>query len=206
MRIESVKPEPDRAGRFWVTFEDGARLGLYRQTVEDFSLYPGRELSEAEWNALQESAGQMSAKMRAVRIVAASSVSKRDLQQRLVQKGEDPTQAAQAVAWMEEMQLVDDGETARQIVSRCVAKGYGLQRAKQALYDKKIPKQYWDAALEDYPDQDEAIVSYLRAHIEDASDQKQLHRAIESLIRRGHNYSQIRKGLQQLSLEEYWED
>ena len=103
MRIESVKAESARAGRFWVTFEDGTRLGLYRQTVEDFSLYPGRELSEQEWLSLNESAGLMSAKMRAVRIVAATAVSKQDLQHRVVQKGEDPQQAAEAVAWMEEM-------------------------------------------------------------------------------------------------------
>ena len=142
MRIESFKTEPDRTGRYWVTFSDGQRLGLYRQTVEDFGLYPGRELTEEEWRRLQESVGRMSAKMRAVRIVAASSVSKKDLQQRLVQKGESPEDAANAVAWMEDMHLVDDAETARQVVSRCIAKGYGLQRAKQALYEKKIPKKY----------------------------------------------------------------
>ena len=87
MRIESLKNAPDRAGRYWVTFSDGTKLGLYRQTVEDFGLYPGRELDEAEFARLGTEAGKMSAKMRAVRIVSASSVSKRDLQQRLVRKG-----------------------------------------------------------------------------------------------------------------------
>ena len=202
MKIESVKTEPDRAGRYWITFDDGRRLGLYRQTVEDYALYPGRELSENEWNALQESAGQMSAKMRAVRIVAASAVSKKDLQQRLVQKGEDPQQAAEAVAWMEEMHLVDDAETARQIVSRCIAKGYGLQRAKQALYEKKIPKQYWDAALADYPDQNEPILRFLRSKITDPTDQKQVKKAVDALLRRGHSYGPIRAALGQLAVDQ----
>jgi regulatory protein len=206
MRIEMLKQQPDRTGRFWVTFEDGTRLGLYRQTVEDFALYPGRELTEAEWHLLQESAGQMSAKMRAVRIVAASAVSKKDLQQRLVQKGEDPTQAAEAVAWMEEMNLVDDGETARQIVSRCIAKGYGLQRAKQALYEKKIPKQYWDEALADYPNQNEHILTYLRSHISDPRDQKAVKRVVDALLRRGHSYGQIRSALRQLDVDEEFQE
>ena len=206
MRIEAVKPEPDRAGRFWVTLEDGTRLGLYRQTVEDFSLYPGRELTGEEWNALQASAGQMSAKMRAVRIVAASAVSKRDLQQRLVQKGEDPRQAAEAVAWMEEMKLVDDEETARQIVFRCIGKGYGLQRAKQALYEKKIPKQYWDAALADYPDQNEHILAFLRSHIADPRDQKAVKKTVDALLRRGHSYGQIRAALGQLDVDEDFQE
>ena len=201
MRIESLKTEPDRAGRFWLTLEDGKRLALYRQTVEDFGLYPGKELSDAEWNALQESVGAMSAKMRAVRIVAASSVSKKDLQQRLVQKGENPQQAAEAVAWMEELHLVDDGETARQVVSRCIAKGYGLQRAKQALYEKKIPKQYWDDALTDYPDQIQHILTFLHTRLRDDSDQREVKKAIDALIRRGHSYSAIRTALQRLSMD-----
>ena len=201
MKIELLKTEPDRAGRFWITLDSGKRMALYRQTVEDFGLYPGKELSDEEWAALQESAGAMSAKMRAVRIVAASSVSKKDLQQRLVQKGEDPTQAADAVAWMEEMHLVDDEETARQIVSRCAAKGYGLQRAKQALYEKKIPKRYWDAALADYPDQIEHILTFLRSKLDDDADQKQIKKAIDALLRRGHSYSEIRAALQQLTMD-----
>ena len=96
-------------------------MRLYRQTVEDFGLYAGLELTEAEFSRLQEAAGEMSAKMRAVRIVAASSVSKRDLEHRLVQKGENPDQAKAAVDWMSEMSLLDDRKTAEQVVSRCMS-------------------------------------------------------------------------------------
>ena len=176
-------------------------MPLYRQTVEDFGLYSGLDLSDDQFDRLQEAAGSMSAKMRAVRIVAASSVSKRDLKQRLVQKGEDPMQAAEAVAWMEEMHLVDDEETARQIVSRCVAKGYGLSRAKQALYEKRIPKCYWDAALAEYPDQTEHMLRFLRSRLEDTSDQKEVKKAIDALLRRGHSYAEIRSALQQMMLD-----
>ena len=116
-------------------------MGLYRQTVEDFALYSGKELDEQEAEALRTAAGQMSAKMRAVRIVSAASVSRRDLEARLVRKGEDPQQAKEAVAWMEDLHLVDDRATAEQVVSSCISKGYGLMRAKQALYEKRIPKR-----------------------------------------------------------------
>ena len=201
MRIESLKTEPDRAGRYWVTFDDGTKMPLYRQTVEDFALYAGKELTQQQWQALQEAAGAMSAKMRAVRIVAASSVSRKDLQQRLVQKGEDPAQAAEAVAWMEQMHLVDDAETARQVVGRCIARGYGLSRAKQALYEKQIPKQYWDAALADYPDQCEHIMAFLRSRLADPNDRQQVKKAVDALLRRGHHYSEIRRCLQRLSAE-----
>ena len=201
MRIDSLKNAPDRAGRYWVTFSDGTKLGLYRQTVEDFGLYPGKELEEGEFERLSEEAGKMSAKMRAVRIVSASSVSKRDLQQRLVRKGEDPEQAKAAVAWMEDLHLVDDKATAEQVVRSCISKGYGLARAKQALYEKQIPKAYWDEVLEDYPDQNEKILDFLRSRLDADSDEKQKKRAIDALIRRGHSYGTIKKALESLSFE-----
>ena len=208
MRIDSLKTSPDRAGRYWVTFSDDSKIGLYRQTVEDFGLYTGKELSEEEYDALMTAAGKMSAKMRAVRIVSASSVSKRDLQERLVRKGEDPEQAREAVEWMEDLHLVDDRNTAEQIVHSCISKGYGLQRAKQALYEKRIPKSYWDEALADYPDQWERIESFLRSRLDADSDQKQIKKAIEALIRRGHSYGTIRNVLNELSFdtEDYIED
>ena len=200
-RIDALKNSPDRAGRYWVTFDDGTKLGLYRQTVEDFGLYIGKELSEEEKERLLTAAGKMSAKMRAVRIVSASNVSKRDLEERLVRKGEDPQQAKEAVQWMEDLHLVDDRNTAEAVVHSCISKGYGLQRAKQALYEKRIPKQYWDAVLEDYPDQEAKIESFLRSRLDADSDQKQIKKAIDALIRRGHSYGTIRRVLQNLSFD-----
>lgn len=201
MKVESLKTSPDRAGRYWVTFDDGSKMGLYRQTVEDFALYSGKELDEQEAEALRTAAGQMSAKMRAVRIVSAASVSRRDLEARLVRKGEDPQQAKEAVAWMEDLHLVDDRATAEQVVSSCISKGYGLARAKQALYEKRIPKEYWDEALADYPDQTEKITAFLKSRLDADSDEKQVRRAVDALIRRGHNYGAIRRALDVLSFD-----
>ena len=201
MRIDSVAAQPDRAGRHLVRFSDGSTMRLYRQTVEDFGLYPGLEFSEEQVASLREAAGKMSAKMRAVRIVAASNVSRKDLEQRLIQKGETPVQAKEAVQWMEDLNLVDDERTARQIVERCAAKGYGRNRAKQALYEKQIPKEYWDAALEDYPDQTDKIVAFLRTRLRGDWDEGDVKKAVDALMRRGHNYSQIKAGLQQFKLD-----
>ena len=208
MRIDSLKNTPDRAGRYWVTFSDGTKLGLYRQTVEDFGLYIGKELTEEETSALLTAAGKMSAKMRAVRIVSATNVSRRDLEERLVRKGEDPAQAREAVQWMEELHLVDDRNTAEQVVHSCISKGYGLARAKQALYEKRIPKEYWEEALRDYPDQQERIEAFLLSRLDGDSDEKQIKRAIDALIRRGHSYGNIKKVLNGLSFdsEDYIED
>ena len=208
MRIEHLATAPDRAGRFTLRFDDGTCLRLYRQTVEDFGLYTGLELTQEELKKLRRAAGEMSAKMRAVRIVSASSVSRRDLEQRLVRKGEDALDAKQAVEWMESLNLLDDRATAEQVVRSCAAKGYGISRAKQALYEKRIPRELWEEALADYPDQSEKIEQFLRSRLDSQSDQRQVKRAVDALIRRGHSYGSIRAVLadMQLETEDFLED
>ncbi len=201
MRIDSIASSPDRSGRILIKFSSGLSMRVYRQLIEDYGLFPGLELSDEQMVSLQESAGAYSAKMRAVRIVSASSVSRKVLEQRLVQKGENAQQAKEAVAWMEELHLVDDRQTAAQIVSRCIAKGYGRSRAKQALYEKQIPKALWDEALEDYPEQTEYILKFLRSKLPAGADERQKKRAIDGLLRRGHSYGAVRRALESLGEE-----
>ena len=201
MRIDALAARADRAGRHTVTFSDGSVMRLYRRTIEDFGLFAGLELSDEEMAKLKSSAEKTSAKMRAVRIVAASNVSKTDLEQRLIRKGENKESAREAVQWMEDLNLVDDGETARQLVQQCIRKGYGKARAKQALYEKQIPKELWEDALADYPDMTDTIAAYLRSHVQDPQDRKQQKKAVDALLRRGHTYSQISRALRSLDLD-----
>ena len=201
MRIEKLTSTPDRAGRYRTELEDGQIFRLYRQTVEDFGLYPGKELDPEDLERLKDAAGEMSAKMRAVRILSATNVSEKDLEQRLIRKGEDAAQARAAVEWMRDLDLLDDRKTAEQVVESCIRKGYGPARARQALYEKRIPKSLWDWALEDYPDQSDYILDYLRDHLPEDADQKALRKMIDALLRRGHPYARIRSALSRLDMD-----
>lgn len=208
MKIDILKTNPDRSGRHFIQFDNGKTVRLYRQTIEDFGLFPGMDLDEDSFQRLIDAAGSMSAKMRAVRIISATNVSKRDLQNRLVQKGESPTQAKDAVEWLEDLHLVDDSRAAEQIVHSCITKGYGLARTKQVLYEKRIPKSYWDEALAEYPDQKDYIFSFLSSRLAGSSDEKTVKKAIDALIRKGHKYSTIREVLRTLPVDcdDYSED
>ena len=179
-------------------------MKLYRQTVEDFRLYSGVEIEDLD--AVREHNSRYSAKMRAVRIISASSVSKRDLENRLVRKGESEEQAKEAVQWLSELHLVDDRQTARQTVDSCIRKGYGIARAKQALYEKQIPKNLWEEALEDYPDQTERIADFLRSKLRDPDDPREVRRAIDAALRRGHSYGDVKRALEMIGTESEFEE
>ena len=179
-------------------FDDGKILKLLPQVVADRGLVPGLELDDAALSALEAANGAASAKRRAVRMISAAGVSKQELEQRLTQKGERPEDAKNAVAWLEDLNLLNDAETARQIVSRCVSRGYGAERIKQMLYAKRIPKAYWDEALAAVPDMRDALVDFLRKRLGEEPDEKTVRSATQAAIRRGYTWAEVRSALETL--------
>ena len=51
----------------------------------------------------------------------------------------------------------------------------------------------------DYPDQTEKILAFLETKLGDCWEEKDLRRATDGLLRRGHSYQEIRKALQEYS-------
>lgn len=195
MKIDAISEQADRTGQYYLTLSDRTKLRLYPQTILDFGLYQGREISQEELNQIRQAAGGMSAKMRAVRIVSAAAVSAGDLEQRLRRKGESQEDARAAVSWMQELSLVDDLDTARQLVRRGLSRGYGPARLRQMLYEKRIPRELWDQALENLPEPDEAIMDYLDRKLSPEPDRKELKKTIDALLRRGYAWQDVRRVL-----------
>ena len=196
--IRTILPPKRRGMRAVVVFDDGSTKKYLPQTVADQGLFVGMELTDAELAALEKANAALSAKQRAVRIISAAAVSKGDLQRRLTQKGEDPEDAKNAVAWLSELKLLDDAETARQIVARGAARGYGAERVKQMLYEKRVPRQYWEEALAAMPDMSEALTDFLRKRLGEDPDEKTLRSASAAALRRGYTWPQVREALERL--------
>ena len=210
MRLLAIQELP-QSKRVKLVFDDDSVLKTQPYLLADFGLYSGMELSEAQYSALLDAAGAASAKARAVRIVAASGVSEKELEKRLVQKGEKPADAREAVGWLKELSLLDDAQTARQIVLSAAQKGYGKSRIRNILYEKKIPQELWDETLAELPEMDDAIDRFLARRWRGTSpDEKEIKKTVDALMRRGHSWKDIQSGLRRyrvgLELEEITED
>lgn len=210
MKLEKLEPL-DSPNYLRLIFEDGKRLKAPAFKVVELGLTPGAEVTPEVFLALENAQSLASCKERAVRILTASGLSKKELQKRLVQKGESEEDAEAAVAWLEELHLIDDLETAKQLVRSACLRGYGAARAKSILYEKGIPKELWDEALEDLPEMDGAIDTFLRRKLDGRTlDAKQIKKTVDALLRRGHSYHDIQAGLRRyeasLSLEQTQED
>ncbi len=210
MKLEKLEPL-DSPNYLRLIFEDGKRLKAPAFKVVELGLTPGAEVTPEVFLALENAQSLASCKERAVRILTASGLSKKELQKRLVQKGESGEDAEAAVAWLEELHLIDDLETAKQLVRSACLRGYGAARAKSILYEKGIPKELWDEALEELPEMDGAIDVFLRRKLDGRTlDAKQIKKTVDALLRRGHSYHDIQAGLRRyeasLSLEQTQED
>lgn len=210
MKLEKLEPL-DSPNYLRLIFEDGKRLKAPAFKVVELGLTPGAEVTPEVFLALENAQSLASCKERAVRILTASGLSKKELQKRLVQKGESEEDAEAAVAWLEELHLIDDLETAKQLVRSACLRGYGAARAKSILYEKGIPKELWDEALEELSEMDGAIDTFLRRKLDGRTlDAKQIKKTVDALLRRGHSYHDIQAGLRRyeasLSLEQTQED
>ena len=201
--IKAILP-PKRPGtKTLVIFADGTRKKYLPNVVADQGLFPGMELTDAALAELEKANSAASAKQRAVRIISAAGVSKRDLERRLTQKGESPEDAKNAVAWLSDLNLLDDAETARQIVARGVSRGYGPERIRQMLYQKQIPKKIWEEALENLPDMSDALTDFLRKRLGEEPDEKAIRSAAQAAIRRGYSWSEVREALETIKSEAF---
>lgn len=199
MKIEAITQSKQPQVVFLV-LDDGSKMRMQASVVMDYGLYAGMELDEAQLEEISAAARKASAKARAVRIVSATASTQAALERKLIQKGETPEDAKQAVQWLRDLNLLDDGQVARQLVQSAVRKGYGEARIKQILFEKQVPKQYWDQALALIPDQSGAIDTFLRKRFGgQMPDKKEIDRAVQALLRRGHSWGDIRSALSRYS-------
>ena len=196
MKIESLAPSAQPDGPLVCTLETGERLKVPTFLAVDLNLYAGRELSEDELSALRAAIARARTRQRAVRILSSTAISRAALEKRLTDKGAVPEDAQDTVQWLDELHLLDDAAVAEQVVQSAVRKGYGRRRIEQILYEKRIPREYWQDALAAIPDMDGALDSFLHRALDGkAVDDKLLKRTTDALLRRGHSWSDIRAAL-----------
>ena len=197
MKLESIEQTRSPPGKLRLRFDNDTTMLVFPSVIAELNLYPGIEIPESAMDSLHETCGEASARNRAVRIISAAPVSRRELQSRLIQKGETEEHAQQAVQWLDELHLLDDEQLAEQIVLSGAARGYGAARIRQMLYEKRIPRELWERALEKLPPRENAIDAFLQRRFRGTKpDKKELKRATDALLRRGHSWGDIRSALE----------
>lgn len=142
------------------------------------------------------------AKEKALRLLNRRDMSRKELTDKLMEKGESPDDADRVADRMEELGLINDGRYAGIVARHYTAKGYGLRRIQEEFYRRGIPRELWEAALEDLKAPDETIDRLLQLKLQGREqDRAGLKKACDALSRRGFSWEEIRAATERYEKE-----
>ena len=120
-------------------------------------------------------------------------MSRRGLERKLTEKGASPEEAAEAAEWLAGIGALNDREYAAALARHCAGKGYGPARIRAKLYEKGVPKELWEGAMADLPEDHAQIDAFLqRKLLGQRPDEREKRRLTASLLRRGFQWDAIR--------------
>ena len=165
MRVERIEASKHKKGRILLFLEDGACLKITEQELLDFGLRSGDELDEAVLGRLKEAAGVSNARAAAADLIGKRAMSRRDLERKLREKGASEAEARYAAEWLEAIGALNDAEYAAALVRHCAQLGYGPARVREKLYEKGVPRELWEEALEELPADGGQVEDFLRSKL-----------------------------------------
>ncbi|MCI7733721.1 MAG: recombination regulator RecX [Dysosmobacter sp.] len=206
MRIDRIEASKHKRGRVLVFLEDGACLKITEQELLDFGLRAGDELDKPTLDRLKEAAGVSNVKATAADLIGKRAMSRRDLERKLQEKGASEAEARYAAEWLEAIGAINDADYAALLVRHCAQLGYGPARIRDKLYEKGVPRELWEDALDTLPDQSEDVDRFLRSKLRgELPDEKEKKRLTDALLRRGFSWGDVRAAWNRLG-SETWED
>ena len=206
MRIERIEASKHKRGRVLVFLADGACLKITEQELLDFGLRAGDDLNEAALAKLKEAAGVSNVKATAADIIGKRAMSRAALEKKLKEKGASEADARYAAEWLEAIGAINDADYAALLVRHYGEMGYGPARVREKLYEKGVPRELWDDALDQLPEGGDQIDRFLQGKLRGRTpDEKEKKRLTDALLRRGYSWGDVRAAWNRLG-SETWED
>ena len=202
MVIRELKPSQRVEGRWLAFLEDGTILRLGESEVIDFALYAGKELTEEESAALQDSARRSALKGKTIELLSRKPHSRKELERKLAQWEADKEETASICDRMEQLGYLNDAAYAARVVRHYSAKGYGERKLRDELYRRGVSRDLWDEALKQAEASDGALDDFIEKKLAGKQpDQKELKKVSDALARRGYNWSDISAALRRYGAE-----
>ena len=206
MRIERLEASKHKRGRVLVFLADGACLKITEQELLDFGLRAGDELDDGTLTRLKQAAGVSNVKATAADLIGKRAMSRASLEKKLKEKGASEAEARYAAEWLEAIGAINDADYAALLVRHCADLGYGPARTREKLYEKGVPRELWDEALDQLPDTGEQIDRFLQSKLRGRMpDEKEKKRLTDALLRRGYSWGDVKAAWNRLG-SAVWED
>lgn len=192
-------------GRLIVSFDNGDELRSTLGAVTELRLYSGRELDEAEFEAFRTLSARSLAREKALELISRRPMSRKELIDKLLSKGETENAAEYCAAWLEENGFIDEERYAAQIARHYAAKGYGAGRVRAELGRRGLNRELWEDAMAAMPAGDEKLDRFIASRLRNPEDKDEIRKVSSALYRRGYSWEEIRSALARYNAaEEDW--
>ena len=192
--------------RVSIALSNGEEIASTVGVVAELRLYRGQELDGEKLEEIRSASALALLKAKALELLSRRPLSAKELNDKLVQKGADPKSAAACVRWLLEQRLLDDESYAAAVARHYAARGYGPGRIRQELSRRGVPRDYWDEAIGQRPDNTEKIDRLVAARLHDPDDRDEVRKVTAALFRRGFGWDEIRAALARFQAEAEYEE
>ena len=187
--------------RVTVELENGSEIKSSLGVVTDWRLFTGKTLDEEELALLRRDSSRSLARDRALELISRRLLSRREVRDKLLQKGVDEDAADYSVNWLSDHGFLNDESYAAAVARHYAAKGYGAGRVRSELSRRGVDRELWDEAVENMPETDGRLDKLIAARLKDPADRDQIRKVSAALFRRGYSWEEIRSALRRYTDE-----
>ncbi len=194
-----------------LTYKDGKKDKIHIYIEEEYTLTVDRDfflnlgikngydISCDELNELTQKITTRRAFNKAVDLLSRRDHSKKELADKLKQKGYG-NDFEEVFEKLESYGYLDDERFARNYVKQLIDfKAFGKMRLKQELIKKGIDRDLISEILEEIePDEDALVRLIERKYMRNLTDEKGIKRTFNTLVRLGYSYSEIKSVLRRI--------
>ena len=200
--MELTAMEPRRHSMTALFIDGEYAVSVDTETLLQAGWKLGRDITDEELHELLQQSDTHRASEKALYLLEHRSHSKKELADKIARTVS--REAAEAAAQkMVDLGLVDDDDFAQRFARELYRKGWAKRRVCYELSRKGIaPEMAEQAAEENEPDAQEAVLAVLRKKYRDLSDEKVRRRACAALQRLGYGYDDIRAAMHRYSTNE----
>ena len=195
MKVTEISPQKNNKHRISVFVDGKYAFSLDETDAVRLKIKVGRELSEKDVeNCIMES-GYSKARENAFDILSRKPVTKKELSEKLSQKGYDDAVVFEVIEELSVLGYLDDEEYARLYLESCRMKLWGDKKIRYEMHQKGISDDIISLVLDENSDEDETdeIVRTIIAKYgsSDLTDIKTKARVTRYLASRGFDFSLI---------------
>jgi regulatory protein len=194
--ITAFEPMARRKDRYVVQVDDKSFATVSLDVIQRLGLHIGEPLLEGTGAQLLDEAAALAAYDRALRMLAARGRSGRDMERRLVQKGEQRQHAAQAVEKLRSLGLIDDASFARTRARSKLTSGRGTRRVEMDLQQQGVERETARVAVKEVIEQAREAAQKKARSMTKLEPAVRHRRLYAFMARRGFAPDEIRKAVE----------